>query len=493
MIRFPFDDFDHPEAHQHLLDELSFRILESKSEDHSVEICLAGGRKTESAAAAMAAQLFGAARVVHVLPLKIGLDEQRSGSLHYSLDRYCLVELPILDFSAATQRILQRRGVTVSSAAQAGEILEEFRRRVPDLAFLEAERVYGPAEQEFRPVKFGNLRTVSVRMKEALERARAVTESPDTVLLVGPTGAGMEFLAREIHNSGSRARHPFIVFSCSDRPDSLLESELLGYVRGAFTGAERDRPGAAERAGEGTLFIDEIDSLTAHGQAVLLRLAADRREFSRVGTDDVQKLKARLIVATNKDLYREVQEGRFRKDLYYRLAVVTIRIPGLSERREDISEIAHALLEEIGRERGLRPRPLTDREIRLLQDHPWPGNVRDLRNALSRWITLSGGSLSEDSLRKAIGESPREEGLRSVWDRAVESLERILRGKARYKDIRDDLSGEALEALILLARAEYERGSDKGSREDWFRRHFELESLDSDLSRVRKRLNRASS
>lgn len=493
VIRFAFDDFDRPEAHEDLLKELSFRILESKSRGHSVEICLAGGRKTESAAAAMAAQLFGAARVVHVLPSKIRLEEQRSGSLHYALDRYCVVELPILDFSAATQRILQRRGVRISSPDQAGEILQEFRRRIPDLAFLEAERVYGPPEQELRPVEFAGLRTVSARMGDALERARAVVDSPDTVLLVGPTGAGKEFLARAIHNSGSRAKCPFIVFSCSDRPDKLLESELLGYVKGAFTGADRDRPGAAERAGEGTLFIDEIDSLTPHGQAVLLRLTGDRREFSPVGTDEVRKLKARLIVATNKDLFREVQQGRFRMDLYYRLQVVTIRVPGLSERREDIGEIARAMLEEICKERHLPSRPLTDREIRLLQDHPWPGNVRDLRNALSRWITLSRGALTEESLRKAVGESPREEGLRCVWERAAESLEKILKGEARYKDIRDSLSGEALEAMILLARAEYERGPDKGSRAEWFRQHFGVGSLDSDLSRVRKRLSRSSS
>jgi DNA-binding NtrC family response regulator len=216
------------------------------------------------------------------------------------------------------------------------------------------------------------------------------------VLLLGESGAGKEVAARRLHALGPRAGAPFVALNCAAIPRDLLESEVFGHERGAFTGATDRRPGAAERAGAGTLLLDEVAELEPVLQAKLLRLLEDRR-FLRVGGTKEITLEARVIAATNADLAARVAEGRFRGDLYYRLAVVELRVPPLRERPEDVLPLAHALLAESARQAGRAALRLTPEAQAALATHPWPGNVRELRNRIERAAILA----PEDALGPA--------------------------------------------------------------------------------------------
>jgi DNA-binding NtrC family response regulator len=208
------------------------------------------------------------------------------------------------------------------------------------------------------------------------------------VLLLGESGAGKEVAARRLHALGPRAAEPFVALNCAAIPRDLLESEVFGHERGAFTGATERRPGAAERAGRGTLLLDEVAELEPALQAKLLRLLEDRR-FLRVGGTRDLPLEARIIAATNADLAGRVAEGRFRGDLYYRLAVVELRVPPLRERPEDMPGLARALLAESARQAGRPGLRLTDAAEAAMATHPWPGNVRELRNRIERAALLA--------------------------------------------------------------------------------------------------------
>lgn len=216
-------------------------------------------------------------------------------------------------------------------------------------------------------------------LREAILRLARV-DAP--VLLTGESGAGKEVAARAIHTLGPRAAEPFVALNCAAIPRDLLESEVFGHEKGAFTGAAARRIGAAERAGAGTLLLDEVAELAPELQAKLLRLLEDRR-FLRVGGDREIALQARVIAATNAELKARVAEGRFRQDLYFRLAVVELRVPPLRERREDVLDLAWLFLAGHGRDLALDP----DAEAALLA-HPWPGNVRELRNRIERAAVL---------------------------------------------------------------------------------------------------------
>lgn len=208
------------------------------------------------------------------------------------------------------------------------------------------------------------------------------------VLLLGESGAGKEVAARRLHAMGPRAEAPFVALNCAAIPRDLLESEVFGHERGAFTGAAERRLGAAERAGAGTLLLDEVAELEPALQAKLLRLLEDRR-FLRVGGAKEIPLEARVVAATNADLAARVAEGRFRGDLYYRLAVVELHVPPLRERAEDILPLARALLAESARQAGRTDLSLTPEAEAALEAHPWPGNVRELRNRIERAALLA--------------------------------------------------------------------------------------------------------
>jgi transcriptional regulator with PAS, ATPase and Fis domain len=239
-----------------------------------------------------------------------------------------------------------------------------------------------------------------------LRRALQVAPTRATVLLQGESGTGKEIVARLIHHACPPAGAPFIAINCAALPDTLLESELFGYERGAFTGAQAAKPGQIELAWGGVLFLDEVSELTPVAQAKFLRVLQER-EFQRLGGTRLLKANVRVIAATNRDLRDAVERGAFREDLYYRLQVFDIRIPPLRERADDIPLLAKAALQDVARSIGRAPAVLTHAAIAVLVAHTWPGNVRQLRNVLERAAILCDGDPINPSHLELPVESPR--------------------------------------------------------------------------------------
>ena len=227
----------------------------------------------------------------------------------------------------------------------------------------------------------------STVMRRIFDQARMVAKWNTTVLIRGETGTGKELIANAIHFNSPRGRNPFVRLNCAALPENLLESELFGHERGAFTGATDSRKGRFEQADSGTLFLDEIGEISGAFQAKLLRVLQEG-EFERVGGSKTIKVDVRIITATHRDLETAVEEGDFREDLFYRLNVMPLFLPPLRERIEDIPEIARHLLNKIGQEQQ-RKLTLSDMATRRLASHPWPGNVRELENCLERAAVLS--------------------------------------------------------------------------------------------------------
>jgi two-component system response regulator AtoC len=209
-----------------------------------------------------------------------------------------------------------------------------------------------------------------------------------TVLLLGETGVGKELAAETVHRLSRRAARPFVRLNCAALPESLLESELFGYERGAFTGADRTKPGLLEGADKGTVFLDEIGELPLPTQAKLLRVL-ESREVMRLGSVAPRQVDVRFIAATNRDLGEQVGAGAFRKDLLYRLSGMPVHLPPLRERREEIEPLALRFCAEASAQLGRPPKPITPAALRALQEHSWPGNVRELRNVMERAVLLS--------------------------------------------------------------------------------------------------------
>jgi DNA-binding NtrC family response regulator len=225
-------------------------------------------------------------------------------------------------------------------------------------------------------------------MRRVLEQLDRITDSTANVLVEGESGTGKELVARAIHFNGERRGGPFIGVNCAALPETLLESELFGHVRGAFTGADRDKKGLLVEANGGTLFLDELGEMPLGTQAKLLRVIQER-EVRPVGAARSVPFDLRLVCATHRDLVAEVAAGRFREDLYYRIAVVGVKLPALRERAEDIPVLALAILERLGQDAN-RPVPVLDSSaLRLLTSQPWPGNVRQLENTLTRAFVLN--------------------------------------------------------------------------------------------------------
>ena len=243
--------------------------------------------------------------------------------------------------------------------------------------------VLRPAEEDAEaagPTGFGGVIARSRRMTDVLRLIANLEHSEATVLITGESGTGKEVIARSIHRHSPRRDGPFVAVNCGAIPAELLESELFGHVRGAFTGAVKDRVGRFEAAGSGTLFLDEIGEMAAHLQVKLLRVLQEHT-FNRVGETQDRHADARILAATNLDLARAVAQGRFREDLYYRLRVVPIELPPLRERPEDVEPLARYLLARTAARNG-RVLSLSPEAMRILLGHSWPGNVRELENAL---------------------------------------------------------------------------------------------------------------
>jgi two-component system response regulator AtoC len=232
----------------------------------------------------------------------------------------------------------------------------------------------------------------TAQMREVFKTIGMLSRSTTTVLVRGESGTGKELVARAIHYNSINREEPFVAVNCTALAEGVLESELFGHVRGAFTGAIRDTRGKFEVAQKGTIFLDEIGDISPNLQAKLLRVV-ENREFSRVGGERVQRTEARIIGATNRNLEDLVRRSRFREDLYYRLKVVEIKLPPLRERREDIPDLVAHLLEKVNRHLHTNVRKVPDAVMSLLVNYEWKGNVRELENALTRAVTLAHGDV----------------------------------------------------------------------------------------------------
>lgn len=218
------------------------------------------------------------------------------------------------------------------------------------------------------------------------------------VLITGPNGTGKELVAHQLHEKSERSAAPIIEVNCAAIPSELIESELFGHVKGAFTSAVKDRAGKFEAADGGTIFLDEIGDMSLPAQAKVLR-ALQENLIQRVGADKDIKVNVRVVAATNKDLKKEIEEGRFREDLYHRLAVILIKVPALNDRREDIPELIEHFASKIASEQGTSPKSFSKSAIKLLQEYDWTGNIRELRNVVERLIILGGNEISEQDVK----------------------------------------------------------------------------------------------
>jgi DNA-binding NtrC family response regulator len=236
----------------------------------------------------------------------------------------------------------------------------------------------------------------NARMQEILALAHEIASLRSTVLITGESGTGKEMVARAIHHSGDRASKPFVAVSCAALAETLLESELFGHEKGAFTGANQQKPGKFEMADGGTIFLDEIGDISPKLQVDLLRVLQERC-FYRVGGSEEVRVDGRVIAATHVNLQQAAAEGRFREDLYYRLNVIEIRIPPLRERREDVPLLARHFLERLSHELGKDVGEISEGALKVLIDYNWPGNVRELENAVERaLVTCRGKRLAEE-------------------------------------------------------------------------------------------------
>ncbi len=225
-----------------------------------------------------------------------------------------------------------------------------------------------------------------------------VAQTEARVLITGPNGTGKELVAHQLHEKSERANFPLIEVNCAAIPSELIESELFGHVKGAFTSAVKDRAGKFEAADKGTIFLDEIGDMSLSAQAKVLR-ALQESMITRVGADKDIKVDVRVVAATNKDLKTEIAEGRFREDLYHRLAVILIKVPALNERRDDIPMLITHFAEKIASEQGNVVKKFSSAAINLLKEYDWTGNIRELRNVVERLIILGGNEISENDVK----------------------------------------------------------------------------------------------
>lgn len=233
------------------------------------------------------------------------------------------------------------------------------------------------------------------QIKEMIEK---VAPTDARVLITGPNGTGKELVAHQLHEKSERSTFPIVEVNCAAIPSELIESELFGHVKGAFTSAVKDRAGKFEAADGGTIFLDEIGDMSLAAQAKVLR-ALQENLVQRVGADKDIKVNVRVIAATNKDLKKEIAEGRFREDLYHRLAVILIKVPALNDRRDDIPLLIEHFAAKIAEEQGNSAKNFSVNAVKLLQEYDWTGNIRELRNVIERLIILGGSEISENDVK----------------------------------------------------------------------------------------------
>lgn len=273
------------------------------------------------------------------------------------------------------------RGVLIDLADRGSTERERARLKAQSACPLDAGR-RGPG--------FGDIIGASSGLRGVMRQVQLVAPTEATVLISGESGTGKELIARAIHEGSARNRHALVKLNCAAVPETLFESEFFGHVKGAFTGALKDRPGRFELADRGTLFLDEIGEVPLLLQSKLLRVLQDQ-EFERVGDTQTRKVSVRVIAATNRDLKKEVEAGSFREDLFYRLNVFPIEVPPLRKRREDIGLLASHFIRQSSCRMSLPEPRVTETELHQLASYDWPGNVRELQNAVERAIIMSQG------------------------------------------------------------------------------------------------------
>ena len=311
------------------------------------------------------------------------------------------------------------------------------------------------------PAAKGSLRIIGSgkKMQEVYKLIGQVAEKDVSVLLTGESGTGKELVARAVYHHSLRKERPFMAVNCAAIPDALFESELFGYERGAFTGADRTYIGKLERCDGGTFFLDEIGDMSLSTQAKILRVLQEG-EFERLGSSETVNVDVRFIAATNKDLKREVAEGRFREDLYYRLRVISIELPPLKDRRGDIPELVNYFVDRFGAEYSKPVRCVSDRVMERLSSFSWPGNVRELENCIRRAVLLCAGEvIVEENLvfleqdRESAVQGAGQEGLREkIRDKMEELIAEILRTPEDVTHA--DIIGLVEETLIKKALEE---------------------------------------
>lgn len=300
-------------------------------------------------------------------------------------------ELPVIMMSAfgnvdtAIEAMKKGAYDYVSKPFKADEILLRLQRLTDqEKLFSENQNLKRVLHQQ---TNFNNIIARSPRMLEIFDTIRKIADYKTTVLITGESGSGKELIARAIHYNSPRSNKPFVAINCTAIPETLLESELFGYVKGAFTGANKDKKGLFEEAHGGTLFLDEVGDLPVPLQVKLLRVIQEE-EIRRVGSSTTQKVDVRLITATLKDLGEEIKKGSFREDLYYRLNVLPIHIPPLRERKEDIPLLTEHFLQGFNKEMSKQVERLSPETVQALSDYSWPGNVRELENTIERAMVL---------------------------------------------------------------------------------------------------------
>ena len=230
-----------------------------------------------------------------------------------------------------------------------------------------------------------------------MNMANKAAKARSTVLIIGETGTGKELVARSLHELSNRAKMPYIEVNCAAIPSELIESELFGHVKGSFTGANKDRAGKFEAANGGTIFLDEIGDMSLSAQAKVLR-ALQEHKITPVGGDRSIKVDVRVLAATNKDLKSEIAAGKFREDLYHRLSVILIEVPGLNDRSDDIPLLAQHFLQQIADDYGVSSKGISGAAISALQGYDWTGNIREFRNVIERLHILGGSEISADDV-----------------------------------------------------------------------------------------------
>ncbi len=288
----------------------------------------------------------------------------------------------------------------ISKPMNLEELKKTVSRALAQSALQRRAEISNPDDENSR--QLGKIIGKSPAMVEVYKTVARVAPTKSTALILGESGTGKELIARAIHQHSPRANHPFVAVDCGALTETILESELFGHVRGAFTGALADKKGVFEEAQGGTCFLDEIGGISANMQARLLRVLQEH-EIRRVGGKDWIKIDVRVVAATNHNLAGAVRRGEFRQDLYYRLDVVTIHLPPLRERVEDIPLLAHHFLQRYSQESGKPIKAISDKTMELLCAYRWPGNIRELENAIEQAVALSYQSvLTPDDLPEAV-------------------------------------------------------------------------------------------